>query len=105
MTTWQPTTPEHPPTAESELDLGLLENIDSAPPLPGRERVTSTFTFVLLGVFALLGTFTLGAWYEREHGPAPTSTATASGATTPSAAAAAASGGSLPVGSRGQGAA
>ena len=46
MTTWQPTTPEHPPTAESDLDLGMLENIESSPPLPGRERVTSTFTFV-----------------------------------------------------------
>src|SRR5438046_3029826 len=76
MTTWQPTTPEHPPTVESDLDLGMLEHIENAAPLPGRQRVTSNMTFVLLVVFALLGSFTLGAWYERDHGPAP-STATA----------------------------
>jgi hypothetical protein len=105
MTVWQqPTTPEHPPTVESDLDLGMLENIENAPPLPGRERVTSNFTFVLLAVFALLGSFTVGAWYERNHGPAPsTSTASTSGngaassGTIPSGA----SGGSIP----GQGAA
>jgi hypothetical protein len=107
MTTWQPTTPEHPPTAESDLDLGMLESIESAPPLPGRERVTSNFTFVLLGLFALLGSFTLGAWFQREHGPA-TSTATAAGAALPGAASGAtlpgaASGATIPSGSRGAG--
>ena len=107
MTTWQPTTPEHPPTVESDLDLGLLENIENAPPLPGRERVTSNFTFVLLAVFALLGSFTVGAWYERNHGPAPsTSTASTSGNGAASSATVAlgAPGGSIPGGSRGQGA-
>ena len=104
MTTWQPTTPEHPPTVESDLDLGMLENIENAPPLPGRERVTSNFTFVLLAVFALLGSFTVGAWYERNHGPAP-STSTASTAGNGAAVSGTlAPGGSIPGGSRGQGA-
>jgi hypothetical protein len=106
MTTWQPTTPEHPPTVESDLDLGMLEHIENAPPLPGRQRVTSNMTFVLLVAFALLGSFTLGAWYEREHGPArSTSTASTAGNGTGAAASgsipSAASGASTPVGSRG----
>ena len=102
MTTWQPTTPEHPPTVESDLDLGMLENIENAPPLPGRERVTSNFTFVLLGLFALVGTFTLGAWFEREHGPAA-STATAASTVSGASTATAASGATIPTGSRGAG--
>ena len=101
MTTWQPTTPEHPPTTESDLDLGMLENIENAPPLPGRERVTSNFTFVLLGLFALVGTFSLGAWFEREHGPAPTATAASTGSGAPTATAA--SGATIPNASRGAG--
>src|SRR4051794_4417018 len=105
MTTWQPTTPEHPPTAEADLDLGMLENIESAPPLPGRERVTSTLTFVLLGLLALLGAFTLGAWFQREHRPAP-SAATAGSTVSGASSATAASGATIPAASRGgQGAA
>ncbi|MGE0878605.1 MAG: hypothetical protein AB7L13_17995 [Acidimicrobiia bacterium] len=82
-------TVQAPPTTTAGLELDLLSELSDGPPLPGRERVTSGATYVLLGVLALGLSFLGGAWFERNHGPT-TSTAVAA---TPIANAAAASGG------------
>ena len=65
-----PQPPEHPPTTESSIDLGVLADVEQQQPLPGRQRVVNSFTYFLIGAVALLGSFSGGAWFQREHGSA-----------------------------------
>jgi len=65
-----PQPPEHPPTTESSIDLGVLADVEQQQPLPGRQRVVNSFTYFLIGMVGLLGSFSGGAWFQREHGTA-----------------------------------
>lgn len=82
MSEWNPAfgppaaPPEEMRTTESSIDLGVLSQIDGQRPLPGRQRAINSFTYVLVGLIGLLGSFTAGAWFQREHGNETTGTAT-----------------------------
>ena len=63
----------------SKLDLDVLAEMGNGAPMPGRSPVTNKFTYVLLALVGLVGAFSAGAWYQREHGAMKT-TVTSSGA-------------------------
>ena len=103
MNSWKPILdpvagpPEQPPTTESGIDLGVLADVEAQRPLPGRQRAVNSFTYFLIAAVGVLGSFSAGAWFQREHGSDNVAAASANPQTTDLATA-----GSLPGGAQGR---
>jgi hypothetical protein len=87
MNSWKPILdpvagPPEEPTTESGIDLGVLADVEAQRPLPGRQRAVNSFTYFLLAAVGLLGAFSGGAWFQREHGAANVAAASANPQTT-----------------------
>jgi hypothetical protein len=72
--------PAAPVASGSTVEVDLLQQLDDGRPLPRRERVTTPFTYVLMGVFSLVLAFGAGTWTQKHHGAA-SATTTTNGAT------------------------